>query len=256
MQQADTAFEGHLKLLYAFPVYTQAGDRYPWHGHDYHELVYMQNGRFHAQAQDFEHTAVPGDILLYTAGTQHEEYAEKQTDVTTLACMFEYDGFQPDEPILRRDISGKVQKLLTDLCSLYIFNELHEDRTHNCLPVLQALLHEMERLKPNSHQAMVDKVRAYVQVHLAETLTVDDLAQCVGLTRSRFTQLYHAATGVTPWNEIQRIRIEEAKRLITTTSLPLHAIAPRVGINSEYHLSKLIKSILGVGARGLRSAKD
>lgn len=256
IKKAGAASDDCLKLLYAFPVYTKAGSHYARHAHAFHELVYVQSGRFHSKAPGFEQTAVPGDILLYMAQTEHEEWTEGETDVATLACTFEYGGFQPNEPILRKDISGNVQKLLTDLSSLHIFNAINKGIEHNCLPTLQALLHELERLKPNSYQFMVDKTRAYIRAHLAESLTVEELAQHAGLTRSHFALLYRSATGLTPRNDIQRIRIEEAKQLITTTSLPLHKIAPQVGICNEYHLSRLIKSILGVGVRDLRKSRE
>jgi len=47
-------------------------------------------------------------------------------------------------------------------------------------------------------------------------------------------------------------RVEEARRLIQTSSLPLSEIAETVGIPGESYLRRLLKSLLGVGMRELR----
>ncbi len=246
--------------LFAFPVINEANIHYELHSHEFHELVLLQSGRYRSRVGSEEHIAVPGDILFYTAHMEHEEWAEDHVPVVTLVCGFSWSGLDPDQPVFRRDTHGQIQRYLTELCCLYLFDELNLEvnrRGNKESPaILYALLAELDSLKPHGQFAMVDKVRAYVRSHMADPISVEDLADYVGFSRAHFSKMYRTATGRTPWNDIQRMRVEEAKRLITTTSLPLSMIAPKVGINDDCHLSKLIKSILGVGVRDLRGAQE
>ena len=117
---------------------------------------------------------------------------------------------------------------------------------------LKRLVDELVETNQHAGQATVDKARKYIYEHIDEPLAIKELAGHVGLSRAQFFRTYQAVTGRTPWSDVQFIRMQEAKRLIATTSLPLHQIAPRVGISTEYHLSRLLKTLLGVGVKDLR----
>jgi len=244
-----------LKFLFAYPVHAEANEHNKLHAHPFHELVVIQSGRFGARVAGNEYVAVPGDILLYTARTAHEDWAEDSGPVITWACGFHWDGFGPHEPVFRRDIQGKVQDLLSQLSPLHYRDKVlgasrHHD--HDCLPILERMVTELQVLSPNGLASMAARVRTFIQSHMDQHLTVTQLAAQCGLRRSRFTHLYHAATGRTPREEIQVLRVEKARHLITTTTLPLHEIAPMVGIANEYHLSRLIRKYVGIGVRELR----
>lgn len=248
----------NLRFLHAYPVHTDANEHYSLHAHTHHELVLVQSGRFRSQVSGIEYIVVPGDILLYTARTPHEEWAEDGAPVVTWACGFVSDGVGPDEPVYRRDIHGKIQDLLAQLAPLHFLDKMRgtwERHNNNCLPILQAVLVELRQLPSNRCNDMVDEVRAFIRSHMAQPLMVANLADHVGLSRGRFTEVYREFTGRTPREDIQALRVEEARRLILTTRLPLFDIAPKVGISNEYHLSRLIKEYLGVGARELRQSK-
>lgn len=247
-----------IRFRFAYPVYIRANHHFPLHAHLYHELVVVQLGRFRSRACGEEYIAGRGDILLYTAGTQHEEWAEDEASVVTWVCAFDAEGLSPQEPVLRRDAHGKVQKLMEQLCEIYLY-ELDTKRERCSLegpPILQAMLAELRQLMPSGHETIVERVRSFVRANLATPLTVEDLAAAADLSKYHFARLYHEATGRTPIQDVQYLRSEEARHLILTTTLPLHAIAPMVGISNEYHLSRLLKKHLGIGVRQLRRSKS
>lgn len=244
------------RLLHAYPVYHDLNIHYGLHAHEYNEVVLVQGGRYRSRVGGEEHIAVPGDVLFYVARTAHEEWGEGNDQCLTLACAFYWDGFAPDEPVFRRDTQGHIQKLLSELLCFYLFDELNKVIKRCDLetpPILHALIAELERLKPSGPHAMVDKVRAYVRSHMTDPISVEDLADYVGFSSAHFSKSYRATTGNTPWHDVQLMRAEEARRLIINTSLPLREIAPRVGIASEYHLSRLLRSLLNTGVRELRA---
>jgi len=50
------------------------------------------------------------------------------------------------------------------------------------------------------------------------------------------------------------MRVAQAHHLLMNTALPLHEIGPLVGIRDEFHLSRLLKTVYGVGPRELRQS--
>lgn len=258
MQCNNGSRNGGPRFRWAGPMHTEANSHYELHHHPWNELVLVQQGRYRSSVSGKEYIAAAGDVLLYTTGTPHEEWTEDGMPVLTWACAFEWDGFGPQEPVYRRDTCGKIQDLLSTLTAIYLGIRLHgwpQGQMEQCATILDNLLAELKKLEAHGPYAMVEQARALIRSRMAETFTVEELAAGVGLSRSHFTREYSALTGRTPAEDITRMRVEEAHRLILTTSLPLKAIAPQVGIATEYHLSRLLKSILGVGVRDLRGGK-
>ena len=66
------------------------------------------------------------------------------------------------------------------------------------------------------------------------------------MSRYHFIRQYKAVSGRTPMEDVRLLRIEAAKRLIITTDMPLSAVAQKVGISDEYHLSKMFKKYVAL----------
>ncbi|HEX6873804.1 MAG TPA: AraC family transcriptional regulator [Micromonosporaceae bacterium] len=68
--------------------------------------------------------------------------------------------------------------------------------------------------------------------NLGEQLTVDDMARAANFSKFHFTRLFQRVTGVSPGRFLSALRLEEAKRLLASTSLNVADISVRVGYNS------------------------
>ena len=77
-------------------------------------------------------------------------------------------------------------------------------------------------------------------------LTVDQLVQRAGLSRSIFYQRFHDALGRSPHHEILRMQLERVRSLLTQTDLPLKKIADLAGFNSASYLHVAFKRELGL----------
>lgn len=72
--------------------------------------------------------------------------------------------------------------------------------------------------------------------HLAEPLTVDRLAEVAHLSRRTFIRAFQASTGVSPAVWIRRQRLDEARRLLESTDLPIDQVAAVCGFGSTVTL--------------------
>ncbi|MBQ3027437.1 MAG: helix-turn-helix transcriptional regulator, partial [Lachnospiraceae bacterium] len=71
--------------------------------------------------------------------------------------------------------------------------------------------------------------------------TVDELAELAHLSPSYFQVIYKKAFGITCMNEVINAKTEQAKLLLTSTELPVSAVATEVGYNEVYHFIRQFK---------------
>ncbi|WP_229069082.1 GlxA family transcriptional regulator [Actinoplanes sp. DH11] len=72
--------------------------------------------------------------------------------------------------------------------------------------------------------------------HLAEPLPVERLAGVAHLSRRTFIRAFQASTGVTPAVWVRRQRLDEARRLLESTDLPIDQVAAACGFGSTVTL--------------------
>jgi transcriptional regulator GlxA family with amidase domain len=90
-------------------------------------------------------------------------------------------------------------------------------------PLLAELVHE---------DGPVARAQRYVLEHLGDDLSVEVLAGVVGLSGRHFARLFSREVGMTPTEFVRDARIDHARELLETTSLPLKTIAFRSGFGS------------------------
>jgi transcriptional regulator GlxA family with amidase domain len=79
---------------------------------------------------------------------------------------------------------------------------------------------------------MALRLRAHIDAHYAQPLTVDRLAKIAGLSRFHFIRAFRAATGRTPHQYLRERRLERARELLVTTPMPVTEICDAVGKTS------------------------
>ncbi len=87
-------------------------------------------------------------------------------------------------------------------------------------------------LPPQSVNDPIAAVLEWALRHLAEPLPVDRLAEVAHLSRRTFIRAFQAATGVTPAVWVRRQRLDEARRLLEATDLPIDQVAAACGFGS------------------------
>lgn len=99
----------------------------------------------------------------------------------------------------------------------------------------------------------VARAAAWARSRLADRIGVNDLAASVRQSPRTFARRVTAATGLSPIQFLQQLRMERAIELIETTMLPFEEIAFRVGYSDPSTLRALIRRGSGMGPRDLRT---
>ena len=92
----------------------------------------------------------------------------------------------------------------------------------------------------------VGRVIESMRDNLGEQLTIDDMAKTALFSKFHFTRIFQRATGVSPGRFLSAMRLQEAKRLLTSTSLTVTEISHRVGYTSVGTFSSRFRNSVGV----------
>jgi transcriptional regulator GlxA family with amidase domain len=93
---------------------------------------------------------------------------------------------------------------------------------------------------------LVTAAQAWVADNYANPNPVADMAAQSGLTERSFLRRFRAATGQSPLEYVQTLRIEEAKQLLETTDQPLDAISNEIGYTEPSAFRHLFRKLVGL----------
>jgi AraC-like DNA-binding protein len=85
------------------------------------------------------------------------------------------------------------------------------------------------------------RTTAYIKAHLAQELSLAQLAAVGQTSPAHFARLFKHATGLAPHQYVIACRMEHAKRLLAETAMPLSEIALEVGCTDHSHFSALFR---------------
>jgi LacI family transcriptional regulator len=92
----------------------------------------------------------------------------------------------------------------------------------------------------------------FIAEHSHEGISVDDVARHVHATVRSLRRHFHAATGRTMMDEIARLRLERAKRLLVESSEPIYHLALACGFEDVKHFHKVFRAAEGTTPREYR----
>lgn len=90
------------------------------------------------------------------------------------------------------------------------------------------------------------RLMSWIHESLHEKLLVGDLASHAGYTRSHFTRLFTAHTGLSPKSYVMNARLALAKELLRNTSLLISQVAERSGYGDPYQFSRSFRKSTGI----------
>lgn len=140
---------------------------------------------------------------------------------------------------------------------LYEMNGLASDQPTRVNARVWDVLWHLTTLQSNQAGAkavhpVVAKATDRIAKNLSEPISIEALAQDVGVSYSYLARLFQATHGETVVAYIRRQRLERAVYLLERSNLPIKAIASSVGIPDLQHFNKLVRSEFGRSPRAIR----
>jgi len=92
---------------------------------------------------------------------------------------------------------------------------------------------------------LIAEAARVIRERACQGLSVEELLDVFGASRSVFYQRFHDALGRSPHYEILRVQLDRVKSLLGQTSLPLKTIAEMAGFNNPNYLNVAFKREVG-----------
>lgn len=107
--------------------------------------------------------------------------------------------------------------------------------------LMYALERSMELSKDHTRVDMINLARLRIRESLEADLTIQQIAEDLGVSYSNFRKLFKEFTGISPALYQQDLRLQRAKELLATTSLSIKEIAYRLRFESPDYFSSKFK---------------
>jgi len=212
-----TAGKGEGMLLYPNEKHLYWAEREPW------EVMWLT----------FDGAYV-GEMLRSLALSRTEVVHVSSPERTLLRCREALSGAQSADPLRSMHGSSIVYQLLLDLAAYGSLSELRSKQQH------------AEQLAP---------VLALLEERSAEPLTLDMLAQRLGVTPQHTCYLFQQTLGMRPFEYLKRVRLRKAKELLLQErELEVQQVAERVGYGHASYFIRLFKQQEGMTPAQFRSS--
>lgn len=168
-------------------------------------------------------------------------------------------GFTTALPVIRC-VSEDLLRRFQD-----IFTKLQQRSNRTTLPLLSLLMAVMTQLEQHrgqsaspldrshsdathaeqQHPSWLQKSLLFMEMHYKENLSVAQVADWIGVSRTHFSQYFTKLKGISPSRYIEKLRIQEAKQLLHKKQLSITEIAYSVGYHDLYSFSRAFKRHTG-----------
>ena len=119
-----------------------------------------------------------------------------------------------------------------------------EDSIKSTLAELLILIHRnnnISTVSTNKKDVRLQNAIDYILQNYAEPLTLEECAYIACMSPSHFSRVFHKTTALSFKEFLNRIRIEEAVKLLESTKCSIAEIAQKVGFSTESYFGYIFR---------------
>lgn len=243
------------------------------HVHKAVELLYVKKGSFTVLLDGVENEMGEGDLVLFCSNAIHHVYTknlpENEYYVIKISPAFFLQFSTQEEGteyVMRFAINRKESKNIwrrEELEGTPLFSALqsliseHDEQKYASqvaikLKIMELLVEVLrsdsplpERVPHNPTTTLIYNTMVYVRNHYSEDMDERELAKSLGMSYSYFSRSFKRVTGTTFKQYLNRIRINQAEKLLCRDNASVSEVATKCGYNSISYFINVYKSITG-----------
>lgn len=239
------------------------------HDHDCHELVLIEKGQSTFSIENRLYTAKAHSLVVIGNLERHHiridqtpyhrqvllipnNFLIQQVRLPQLASFFLYRP-QNFAHVLELDnaLFENLQRHFDGIIDEFASDRLLKERQLGLL--VEMMLVELYRTRPECFNwdstpdmTMVFRVQRYVAQHFKEDLTLLQLADASHVSHYHLSRCFHAITGTGFQQYLTLCRLNEAKRLLLSTDLPITLVAEQCGYGDVNNFIRAFRTREGV----------
>lgn len=232
---------------------------FPNHFHEHYVIGFVEEGRRSLSCRNKKYEIDRGSLMLLNPGDNH---ACIQLD----GEFWEYRGFNiPTDTMLELTAEITGEKFLPGFPDTVV----SDPELLSCLRELHLLLMEgsaefaKEELLLLSVASLIQKYGQpftncntecpeeiakacdFIDTHYAERISLDEICQHSGMSKSSLLRAFTKAKGITPYRYLETVRINEARKLLELGIAPVDA-ALQTGFSDQSHFSNFFSMFIGL----------
>lgn len=236
-----------------------AAQAFPNHFHDYYAIGYIQNGKRRLSCKNREYVLSAGDMVIFNPGDNHSCVQMGDTALDYLCINISKEVMLE----LAREITGENKLpefypnvIADDDISRYLYS-LHgmimgdygKFIKEEAFLLLMSMLISRYGQRTQDHvvhcRDAIEKACLFMDSHFAERISLEQLCRIAGLSKSSLLRTFTVSKGVTPYNYLQSVRIDNAKRLLESGYSPADA-ALKTGFSDQSHFTNYFTRFIGI----------
>ena len=115
--------------------------------------------------------------------------------------------------------------------------------------ILSEIFYREKHHSTAEQNRQVTRIVRYMSAHLDKNLTLQDLSDQFGLSRSYISAIFQKYTSHSPIDFYIRLRMKEACKLLRSFDTRVQEAASALGYNDPYYFSRIFKKVIGVSPR-------
>ncbi len=208
----------------------------------------------------------PGDGILIDCRKPHYYEAVEDWKVAVLhlygplAEHYSEEYQKSGQLVFHEGITGRFHRYLEQLLEIYDSPSLHRDlRAHHAIDGLLLYLTVLSSnltIHKQDVPQFVQQAMKHMEQHYMKAISLDDLAAITSTNKFHLSKEFKRYTGFSPHDYLIWFRINQAKILLKTTTLPAAKIAHGVGIHDINNFNYLFKNRVGMTPIQYRNSAD
>jgi AraC family transcriptional regulator len=90
------------------------------------------------------------------------------------------------------------------------------------------------------------RIKELVDAKIEDELSLDEMAQAVGLSTAHFARMFRKSTGETPHQFVLRQRLERAKAMLRAADARILDVAVACGFKTQQHFAQVFRGVCGI----------
>lgn len=239
------------------------------HVHEAYSIGFIETGRTTFELEGGLYTASTGQLVFIGPNLPHACNPDLDSDMTYrmfyiapswLMAVAE-DLFGPGVEPPRFPVPVVTDRQLADH-----WRTLHQaiidgaDRLEKESLLVQGLAEVIARHgapgrepRPVGVAGAVTLARDYLAEHLAEKVSLDDLAEAASLSRYHLLRVFQAATGLPPHAYQNQLRVDLGRRLLAE-GMSVSQVAAETGFADQSHFTRVFRQFTGATPRQYQNA--
>lgn len=238
------------------------------HAHsDRFDMVFLYEGSATVRINDNLHPVQADDLLLIPPRVRHASLEDRPSMLRVAVVKFlctdpHTETHVPTLPMPFRVPANAGVRTVLDRVIHRFASDPKDEVGLVRLALLESLLllHQLSRHvnlgpTPSSPDWQMRLAARYLVENLASPITLIDLADHVGMSRSRFAEHFKRVHGVSPIDMLIKVRLERARALLEDSPLAIKEVARSAGFQSAAYFSRMFRKRYGHPPTSVRNRK-